>query len=162
MSRPYSHLCPKSTKKSFLETDISQKDLMELYVKTEDWHTHKLIATHRNCPDFLTEEFLKSPVWYIRLTAGLTKEKRARYTERLFSDKKSTVRAAAYKTAIVSGIGDLREVCQKIVDDKFAHGYFGTVFWNLELIKRVASGEIQTIEAWEEEARQFFARSSSV
>ena len=150
-------LCPRPSQKSFFSTSIDPNELMKVYVFTNDWSVHKLLLRHKDCPDTLTEKFLECPVWYMRLTAGLAKKNRHRHIATLFSDKKSTVRAAAYKTAITDNLYDMTMVCRMIIADKWVHGYFYGMYWNIELLTRIASGEIDR-ESWEHEAHLQDAR----
>lgn len=150
---------PKFNKKNFLAADLQPTALSFVAGHPEStWNDQKLVLLHKNCPDAVTEAFLLSPVWYKRLTAGLAKHKRAKYLPRLYVDQKSTVRAAAYKTALVENLDNTAEVAKRILEDKWVHGYFYSFHDRRKYIELLASGlsiqEVDTIANTDYEAEQ--------
>jgi len=109
----------------------------------KDWQIQRLILLHENCPDELTEVTVsENPVWYIRLTAGLAKTKRAKYISVLFDDSNCTNRAAAYKTAIGYRLADPALVSSRILLDNKCHNYFQDNIWNLQQVEKLKNQEI--------------------
>lgn len=115
---------PKATRKAFLETSFTPARLVEIADLAGYWTLQKLCLLHKDCPDQMTEAYLQSPIWYIRLTAALSQHKREKYLTRLYDDKKSTVRAAAIKTAHGLGWLSAAEMADRVKADQYIQNYF--------------------------------------
>lgn len=154
---PLATLCPRSTQKSFFSTDIEPDTLFRLiHANTGNWKIEKLILRHKDCPQSVHIAYMKDHRWFVRLTAGLNKHMRAEYARLLFSDPKSTVRAAAYKTVLDMEPENAQEICQKIVNDTQVHGYFYSN-WSIGYMRAIADGSM-TLANWDAAIREEYEK----
>lgn len=91
------------------------------------WGQIKPLILHKDCPERFVAQYVDSDLWYIRLTAMLNKHSWKKYARKAISDKKSTVRAAAYRRIMTNidqspiGKPELLEIMAK---DTRTHNYF--------------------------------------
>jgi len=136
----------KPTKKEFHLTNFTETEMLLFYKHCRWWDDTKELLKHKNCPLQISLDVLTSERWYERLTAILAKPNREFMWKHGLTDKKSTVRAATYKTAICLDLENKNTIIDLILKDEWTKGYFRG-FWDIERLKSLRDGTL-TMEDW--------------
>jgi hypothetical protein len=88
--------------KKFKETFFTSSEMNVIWYRTKSlgWYYERQLLKHPCCPDYIREKYLKSKIWYQRITAMFSKPCGTKYVELGLYDPHTHVRRYALDVAI--------------------------------------------------------------